>query len=281
MKETKVIVCSNEKTFLKSLKDADTVFVWHFKQEWLKLAPKLNLIVTPAAGREFIQIDLPAGIKIEHSCFHGRLIGETVLGMILANSRGILASYQFQNTKAWPRQELDKQMRLLQGSQVTILGFGNLGSQVGRLAKPFGPHICGIKRAAAASPDYFDKDDLILPLKELDSVLPQTDHLVLCLPASEETTNIINESRLKLLPSHASIYNVGRGNSIDENSLITALSSNNLRAAYLDVFKEEPLPITSPLRTCPNCFIMPHASVFCPNFMDYFIDEFLIKHVKS
>jgi phosphoglycerate dehydrogenase-like enzyme len=172
-------------------------------------------------------------------------------------------------------------MRLLKGSRVTILGFGNLGTWIGRLVKPFEVRIYGIKRNITASPDYFTRSDRILTIDELDSVLPETDYLVLSLPKSGKTDNILDKRRLELLPSHASIYNVGRGNSIDEAALIESLESNKISAAYLDVFQQEPLPMDSPLRTCPNCCIMPHASVLSPDFMDFFVEEFLDRHGRG
>ena len=183
----RVIICRDKDTFLNSLPKADMVFVWNFQQNWLKLAPKLKRIITPAAGREFLHVNPPDRISVEYSSFHGKLIGETVLGMVLCQSRGILAACKLQTVKQWPREELDKHMKLLRGSLVTILGFGNLGNWIGRMAKPFGVRICGIKRSITSLPDYFDKQDYIIAMDELDSVLPDTDHLVLCLPGSIET----------------------------------------------------------------------------------------------
>ena len=271
----KVIICPDKDSFLKALQDADTVFVWTFKQEWLELAPKLKRIITPAAGKDFLIVDPPAGISVEYSSFHGKLIGETVMGMMLGHARGIFEAYRLQDTAQWPRKELDTHMTLLRGKQITILGFGSIGSSIAEMAKPFGARICGIRRTAQSRPEYFSGEDRIAGIDEIDSILPDTDHLVLCLPRTEATTDIISKSRINLLPRHAVIYNVGRGNSIDEADLVDALESHRIAAAYLDVFREEPLPPDSPLRSCHNCFIMPHASVFAPEFMDFFVEEFL------
>ena len=135
-----------------------------------------------------------------------------------------------------------------------------------------------IKRKIINKPDFLDKNDKIITSDKLDSILPLTDHLVLVLPKDKSTDNIINKKRLNLLPKHSYIYNIGRGNSIDEDALINALNNNKIAGAYLDVFKEEPLSLSSPLRKCPNIFIMPHASAITPNYMDLFVDEFIIKY---
>ena len=68
---------------------------------------------------------------------------------------------------------------------------------------------------------------------------------------------------------------MGRGNPIDETVLCAALQAGRLRAACLDVYEREPLPLTSPLRHCRNVLLMPHASAFSPNYMDLFVCEYI------
>lgn len=271
----RVTLNNNSRDFKNNLKDTDIAIVWVFKQEWLEIAPKLKWIATPAAGRDFFKLNLPENIYISYGSFHGQIMAETLIGMILSAARGILKTFQLQNTSEWPRDELDKTMTNLAGSQVTILGFGSIGYEIARLLKPFNVKIIGIKRKLINKPNFFDENDKILTINKLDSILPKTDHLVLVLPGDKTTDNIINKKRLHLLPKHSYIYNIGRGNSIDEDALINALNNNKIAGAYLDVFKQEPLSLSSPLRNCKNIFIMPHASAIAPNYMDLFVDEFI------
>ena len=83
---------------------------------------------------------------------------------------------------------------------------------------------------------------------------------------------------MDLLSKHAYIYNVGRGNAIEENALAEALKTNQIKGAYLDVFKNEPLEKDSPLRQCSNLLMTPHSSAVSPAFFDMFIDEFVLKY---
>lgn len=269
---------NNSTSFKENLKNADIVFVWVFKDEWFKIAKKLKWIVTPAAGKDFFKVNLPENIKITYGSFHGKIMAETLIGMILSASRGILKTYELQNKIEWPRKELEKTMTNLYGSHVVIFGFGSIGNHIARLLKPFGVKITGVKRTPIESPDYFDKNDKIITLDDFDHILPEADHLVLALPKDQSTENIINKKRFDLLPEHAYIYNIGRGNSIDEYDLMDALNNKKISGAYLDVFKEEPLKFDSPLRNCPNIFIMPHASAIAPNYMDLFVDEFIVRY---
>lgn len=269
-------LCANREEFLAVLPDADTAVVWTFRQEWFARAPRLRWLATPAAGRELLGVEaVPPHLRVTYGTFHGQLIGETVLGMMLASARGLLAGARLQALEPWPQAELARIARPLRGSHVAIVGFGHIGAWIARLAKPFGVRITGLRRAPeAAATDMLDADDRVLAMAELDRVLPGADHLILCLPAAAETNGLMNRVRLGLLPPHAVLYNVGRGNAVDETALAEALGAGRLAGACLDVYQGEPLPASSPLRTAPNALLLPHASAMAPNYLDLFIDEF-------
>jgi phosphoglycerate dehydrogenase-like enzyme len=166
-------------------------------------------------------------------------------------------------------------LRLLKGSRITVLGFGHIGNHIARLAKCFGALITGLRRNPGQRPGYFGEEDRLLSAERLEEVLPQTDHLVLCLPATPKTTGILNTRRMMLLPENAGIYNVGRGNAVEEEALSAVLGERPLCEAYLDVFGEEPLAADSPLRSLPNCLVLPHVSANSPEYIDLFIDELI------
>jgi len=266
-------------TFKESLEHADIAFIWVFNQKWFALAKKLKWIALPSAGLDHIHLDLPKGIILTNSSFHGEFIAETVLGAMLGFSRGLFWASQNQD-KEWPREEIVPNIRPLKGSHLVILGFGNIGSRIARKAKPFGVRITGIKRTLIALPDFLNKDeDKIITIDDMDKILPETDHFVVVLPKDKSTDNLVNKERLNLLPKHAYLYNVGRGNAIEENVLAEVLRNNQIKGAYLDVFKEEPLPKDSPLRNCSaNLLMTPHTSAVSPNFFDRFIDEFVLRY---
>lgn len=277
--QAEVRVAHTADEFAKALPEAETVVVWSFSQEWMDKAVKLKFIVTPAAGRDYFTVNPPAGVRIEYSSFHGRLIGETVCAMILAENRGIAEGIDLQaQGMPWPKHELSVGMRLLSGSTAIILGFGHIGREIGRLLKAFGVQIIGVKRTAGPSPDYFTASDRIVEVKRLHEVLPLADHLILALPGDTGTDNIIGKAELSLLKPHVALYNIGRGNALDERALVDALKEHRLRAAWLDVFREEPLKKESPLRSCPTCRIFPHSSAIAPQYLDFFLDEFIPKY---
>jgi D-2-hydroxyacid dehydrogenase (NADP+) len=90
--------------------------------------------------------------------------------------------------------------------------------------------------------------------------LPRADWLLLACPLTPETRNLIDARRLALLPRHAGLINVSRGEVVDEAALTTALAAGALKGAYLDVFTHEPLTPESPLWSLPNVVLSPHNS---------------------
>jgi phosphoglycerate dehydrogenase-like enzyme len=286
-----IVICRDELELERALGDAEIAIVWRFNQDWFCRAPKLKWLATPAAGKEYLNVSPPVGVKMVFGSFHGELMGETVLALMLGHCRGLFATAKMDGVP-WPRKELAEIMTPLRGSHVVILGFGNVGQWIARLAKPFGVRITGIRRnpSATASENNTDRhesrsaylpgNDSILPLAALDSVLPLTDHLVLSLPGGSETDHMIDARRLALLPPRSAIYNVGRGNAIDEEALACALRERRIAAAYLDVFAQEPLTAESPLRSCPSAFLLPHISAVAPNYLDLFMEE-LASRLKS
>ncbi|MHC4870797.1 MAG: NAD(P)-dependent oxidoreductase [Planctomycetota bacterium] len=279
IRDAEVVVSKDAAEFKSNLSDTDIAVVWVFKQDWFELAPYLKWIITPAAGRDYFNITMPENIELDYCTFHGELMGETAMAMMLAECRGV--SHCARTTTIWPRGEVSAKMRPLRNSHLVIFGFGNIGTWIARYAKPFGVKITGIKRSESPVPDFFEDGDSIVTIDKMDSILPAADHLFVALPSGKETTDIINRERLKLLKESAVIYNIGRGNAIDEDALFEALNAGDLAAAYLDVFKEEPLSEASPLRKLPNFYMMPHASAIAPNYLTLFIDEFVEKYKKK
>jgi phosphoglycerate dehydrogenase-like enzyme len=267
--------CQSRERFLEALPDADVACSLRFKTEWFDRAPKLRRLISPTAGRDWFPDQPPPQVRFEFSTFHGRIMAETVVGMMLSHARALLRAFSLQQEVPWPNQRLEPSLRCLRGSRVTVLGFGHVGAHIARLVKCFGAAVTGVRRNPGRKPDYFTEQDRLLPADRLEEVLPQTDHLVLCLPAMAETTEILSARRMKLLSSNAGIYNVGRGNAIDEPALAALLRERPLCEAYLDVFREEPLAADSPLRSLPNCLILPHVSALSPEYVDFFIDELI------
>ena len=270
---TAVQVCTNAKEFKDKLPEADAVIVWVFKEEWLENAPKLKLIATPAAGNDWISWQPPANLKLSFGGFHGLMIAESVIGAMLHFLKAFPLSMKMQGKKKWARIKISKKQQSLYKARVTILGFGKIGNALGRLLKPFGCKITGIKRTEMAVPDYFDEQDKILTFENLKSALQETDHLICALPGGPETYEILQSIHFKNMPKTSYFYNVGRGNIYKESDLVEALQGGEISGAYLDVFGKEPLSEFSRLWGLGNVLIQPHISAASPQYLELFVEE--------
>ena len=149
-------------------------------------------------------------------------------------------------------------IRSLCGCRITVLGTGDIGTQFARRARAFAPaRIVGVRRSVKPSDPAFDE---IRPASELDSILPDTELLVMALPNTADTAGILNRERMALLPEGALVVNVGRGAAVDQEALADALNSGHLGGAALDVVVPEPLPADHPLRGAKNLLLTPHVA---------------------
>ena len=139
------------------------------------------------------------------------------------------------------------------GKRLGILGMGRVGQVTARRARGFDMFI-----------HYHNRQRLPAELEagatfhdSVEDMLPHCDFLAVHCPSTPETQDLINAKRLALLPDGAILVNVARGNVVDEHALIAALASGRLRAAGLDVYKNEP-DILPALRAVTNTFLLPH-----------------------
>ncbi len=249
--ELEVVFATSQEMFVKNLSKATYVLTFRFSEAWLPLTYRLKWIATPAAGKEVLGADIPDRIRLTLGTFHGEIMAESAIGMLLAVRRGLLPGIGL-GTKEDPWPVHLPGRTTIAGSHAVILGYGNIGKAIERKLNALGVRTTGVRRAN---------------LEALDTLLPTADALFLALPATPETDNILSAERIALLPSHAVVVNVGRGNAIDERALCAALRDDKLYAAFLDVMKEEPYPGGELLET-PRCYLLPHASAFAPDYLD-------------
>ena len=117
-------------------------------------------------------------------------------------------------------------------------------------------HVWGLRRRPREKPDCVDQ--LVGP-EGLQELLKTSDYVVLALPLTAATRQMLGEEELRCMQPHAILINVGRGPVVDELALVDALREGRLAGAGLDVFAEEPLPKDSPLWGIPNVIITPHS----------------------
>lgn len=264
--------------------DADMLVTWGNDKEALSDAARrmtqVRWIQSLAAGPNDV---LSAGFDpskvaiTSGSGLHDFTVAEHTLGLLLNAARRFfeMRDYQTRSPPQWPQHLGGPQpdrpkdaFTSLRGASVLIWGFGNIAKTLTRFLVPLGAEVRGVARHAGVRDgiQVFSDD-------QLPDLLPKTDALVMILPGSESTRHALNAERLKLLPAHAWVVNVGRGTSVDEAALLDALQKRQIGGAALDVFDTEPLPTDSPLWTAPNLIVSPHAAGGRPQGAETLIAE--------
>lgn len=259
---------------------ADAAVVWGFASpiiNQLLAAPNLRWIQTLTAGPDPV---LAAGFSDSVQVttgrgFHDETVAEHTIALTLAGLRQLPEAAAAQRDHRWAS-ELSgfkplhdgRTLTTLIGSRVTIWGFGSIGQTCAARFAAFGASVRGVARSAGERGGY-----PVVATEQVDDVLPETDVLVLVLPKSPETTNVLNAERLALLPDYAWVVNVGRGNAIDEDALVAALEAGTLGGAALDVMQTEPLPADSPLWDAPHTILTPHNAGGRPLHTKEFITD--------
>jgi phosphoglycerate dehydrogenase-like enzyme len=182
----------------------------------------------------------------------GGLMSEYVFGYLLQHERRMVERYRAQQELRWDRTITGT----LRGKTIGLLGVGSIGTVLAGTARHFDMAVRGYTRASESCLDvntYYHGSQLL-------DFADGLDYLVTVLPNTRETVRIVDASLLARLPAGAVFINVGRGSTVEDNSLVEALRAGKLAAAVLDVFEQEPLPIGHPFWHTPNLLMTFHTS---------------------
>jgi phosphoglycerate dehydrogenase-like enzyme len=145
----------------------------------------------------------------------------------------------------------------LRGRTLLIVGLGQIGEEVARLAVAFGMRVIGVNRSGTSDSPHVHE---VRRTGELHECLPEADAIVISAPLTEETSGLIDAAAIARCKTGTILVNVGRGGVVDEGAMIEALRSGRLAGAALEVFEREPLPADSPLWDLPNVLVSPHTA---------------------
>ena len=220
---------------------------------WQKF-PNLKVISSLGAGCDGLlsDITLPENIIITRIVDTGlaEQMAEYVLTAILLLKRRFNDYFKQQQTEQW------QTLKKIKGKKVAILGIGEIGHKVAIILIACGYEVSGWSRSKkqhAMYETFYGKDQLAQTVKNADFV-------VSTLPLTIETKYLLDEVFFKSLKKSAWLINVGRGEVLKEDDLLTALANNNLQGAILDVFSAEPLAREHPFWQHDNIIITPHIS---------------------
>ncbi len=255
----------------------------------LAQAPNLQWVQTHYAGvdsladSEIWQSDL---LITTASGVHAANMAQYALTQILAWAHRVPNWFKYKQMQSWAKNRWDTFVpQELKGKTLGILGYGSIGRELARLAKPFGLEILVTKQNAKQLADTGfnftgqgdpngDLPDRIYPSQATRSMVAACDFVVITLPLTEQTYHLFDEEMFKTMKSTAFLVNIGRGSIVDEAALVRGLKKEWLAGAGLDVFEQEPLPEDSPLWEMENVIMTPHVSGFTPQYDERATDIF-------
>jgi phosphoglycerate dehydrogenase-like enzyme len=217
-------------------------------------APNLEWLQTFSAGTDhpvFSTIRDRGVVVTNSSGSSAPSIAQTVLLYLLALSRDLPRLGRAQAAHRWA----PATTRDLDGLRLGIVGLGEIGSEVARLAMAFGVETVGLRRSV--------RGDEVCETWTNDryaELLGWSDAIVVAAPLTAHTRGLFDREAFAAMRPGAWFVNVGRGEIVDEEALVDALTCGHLGGAGLDVFAAEPLPVDSPLWALPNVIITPHSS---------------------
>lgn len=185
-----------------------------------------------------------------------RPVAVSVITFILALTGKLFAKDRLtrQGPDGWARRS-DHMGVGLTGKKLGLIGIGNIGAEVFRMAKPFGMQF--IAHDPYADPAVVA--ELGIQLVELDELFRTADIISVNCPLNEQTHHLVNAERLALMKPDAYLINTARGPVVDEQALTAVLQAGKIAGAGLDVFEQEPSPADNPLFQLDNVIVTPHA----------------------
>ncbi len=241
-----------------------------------EMVPNLRWIQFNYAGIDFLlNHPLTQNPEITLTTLSGAAapqVAEYVLTMMLALGHKLPAMLRYQRNHEWLP---DRYTRLvpveLKNKTIGLVGYGSIGREIARLVQPFGVKILASKRDVMHPEDtgYIPEGlgdpngDLftrLYPIQAVKSMIKECDFIVISLPKTNQTNNLIAEAEFGVMKPEAFLIDVGRGGIVNREALRNALLEKKIAGAALDVFSVEPLPKDSPLWDTPNLIISPHIS---------------------
>lgn len=220
--------------------------------------PAVKVVSNFGVGVDHIDVPAATARNIPVGNTPGILDGATAdlaFALLLAAGRRIVEGDRYARGPDFLRYDPSYMLgREVHGSTVGILGLGRIGEQVARRARGFDMTVlyCNRKRKPAA------EAALGVQFAPLDTLLAESDYVVLTVPLTVETRGLIGMNELARMKPTASLINAARGAVIDLEAVTEALANRKLHAAALDVTDPEPLPRDHPILKLPNVIITPH-----------------------
>lgn len=230
-------------------------------KETMEKLPNLKYIGVTATGFDVIDVEAAKelGIRVTNvSGYSTDAVAQHTFALLLdiinrvAMHSELVAAGEWTSAKDFTFRSAP--LITLRGKTLGLLGYGDIASQVAKIAKAFGMNIIANRH----SPEkHTDKD---VELKSVEELFRESDVLSLHAPMNDATKEVVNKESLALMKKSAYLINTARGGLINEQDLADALKGNQIAGAGLDVLTSEPPKPGNPLIGLKNCVVTPHIA---------------------
>lgn len=257
----------NEDELLRHIADADAVIITgrvRITGKVIKSCPKLKIIARWGIGYDNIDVTAATerGVWVTTTPVieEAEAVADHVFALLLCLARRVCDGNNYIKSRKWTHHDMEAYRRLMGagvwGKTMGIIGLGRIGSLIAERAKGFKMTVL-----------YYDivrkhdlEDKLGVKYVSIDNLLRESDFIVLAVPLTEQTRNMIGRREFSLMKPSAVIVNVSRGGVVDHEALVEALKSGRIAGAALDVHYKEPLPTDDPLLSLDNVVLTPHIA---------------------
>ncbi|MGH7319750.1 MAG: D-2-hydroxyacid dehydrogenase [Candidatus Rokuibacteriota bacterium] len=253
--ELEVIAEPQDGRLEQGLAEAEFMIAWRHGIEALARARRLRWLQLTSAGVEHllpVRALLRDVIVTNARGIHGEVMADYVFGVIVMQQWNFPRLFRNQQARCWDHQFTEP----LAGKTLGVIGLGAIGREIVRRAPAFGMTVVGVKREAAP----VDGVSRVFGPDRLAEMLPLCDFVVVVVPDTPETRQMIGARELRAMKPTAYLINIARGSVVDEPALVRALREGWIAGAALDVFAQEPLPPESPLWTLDRVILTPHIA---------------------
>ncbi|WP_435156325.1 D-2-hydroxyacid dehydrogenase [Haladaptatus sp. DFWS20] len=267
--EETVALARTPKQERELVEDARIVTGISLDEDLLERTTNLELFACTFAGTDHVPMDeLEAqGVAVTNAGgIHAPGIAEQAIGNMLVFTRRLHEGWRRKQQGQWRHFQSNE----FTDSTVTVIGLGSIGQAVVQRLQGFEVETIGIRY----TPSKGGPTDEVLGFDEDDihRALSQSDYVVIACPLNDLTRNLIGSEELATMPTDSVLVNTARGGIVDTTALVSALRSNKIRGAALDVTDPEPLPSDHPLWGLENCLITPHTGGHTPKHWNRLAD---------
>ena len=254
-REVVIHAASTEADAAAHIGDVEIIYAWKLPPALYGKARRLRWLQAMGAGVDWALVpDLRRRVIVTRvPGVFGPWMSEYVIGWCSWVTQRMETYRANQRARRWDDRVLPERLR---GRTLTLVGVGDIGGEIARVARAVGMHVVGVSRTGRRVPHV----DRVYRAAHLRRALSAADFVVLVLPLTPATRGLLDADALAAMGPGAWLLNIGRGPLVEEAALLEALRTRKIAGAILDVFATEPLPPDHPLWTLDNVVITPHIA---------------------